>query len=183
MCLVSSHLTWWWNSCIKLPVALVLFVGFWFVCDSWFPSVFCLQHTKTCMKLSGPQFLKKKQNYRYFQGDIVHMQPQRFVQTAGRRNQIDLIQLRLMEQILHQLIGSLSHYLQGFIHPRWCRISSINSMFQKTWNFMALQQKTCRLPSWDMKLFKRSLDQHVVTNKRTNFNIQSPIFGSAKEGI
>ena len=29
----------------------------------------------------------------------------------------------LMEEILHQLIGSLSHYyLQGFIHPRWCRI-------------------------------------------------------------
>ena len=26
------------------------------------------------------------------------------------------------------LIRSLSHYLQGFIHPRWCRISSINSM-------------------------------------------------------
>ena len=24
-----------------------------------------------------------------------------------------------MEKILHQLIGSLSHYLQGFIHPRW----------------------------------------------------------------
>ena len=24
---------------------------------------------------------------------------------------------------------SLSHYLQGFIHVRWCRISSINSMF------------------------------------------------------
>ena len=24
--------------------------------------------------------------------------------------------------------GSLSHYLQGFIHPRWCRISSINSI-------------------------------------------------------
>ena len=23
---------------------------------------------------------------------------------------------------------SLSHYLQGIIHPRWCRISSINSM-------------------------------------------------------
>ena len=36
--------------------------------------------------------------------------------------------LLLMEEILHQLIGSLSHYLQGFIHPRWCRISSINSM-------------------------------------------------------
>ena len=27
----------------------------------------------------------------------------------------------LMEEILHQLIGSLSHYLQRFLHPRWCR--------------------------------------------------------------
>ena len=33
-----------------------------------------------------------------------------------------------MKKILHQLIGSLSHYSQGFIHPKWCRISSINSM-------------------------------------------------------
>ena len=32
-----------------------------------------------------------------------------------------------MEEILHQLIGSLSHYLQGSMHPRWCRISSIIS--------------------------------------------------------
>ena len=24
----------------------------------------------------------------------------------------------LVEEILHHLIGSLSHYLQGFIHPR-----------------------------------------------------------------
>ena len=24
--------------------------------------------------------------------------------------------------------GRLSHYLQGFMHPRWCRISSINSI-------------------------------------------------------
>ena len=34
-----------------------------------------------------------------------------------------------MEEILHQLISSISHYLQGSIHPRWCRISSINSIF------------------------------------------------------
>ena len=33
-----------------------------------------------------------------------------------------------MEEILHQLIGSLVHCLQGFIHPRWCKISAINSM-------------------------------------------------------
>ena len=36
----------------------------------------------------------------------------------------------LMEQILHQLIGSFSQYLQGFIHVRWCRISSINSIMR-----------------------------------------------------
>ena len=36
--------------------------------------------------------------------------------------------ITLMEEILHQLIGSLSHYLQGLIHARWCRISSINSI-------------------------------------------------------
>ena len=35
-----------------------------------------------------------------------------------------------MEEILHQLIGSLSNDLQGFIYPRWCRISSINSSWQ-----------------------------------------------------
>ena len=37
----------------------------------------------------------------------------------------------LMEEILHQLrVGSLSHYLQSFIHPRWLfGISSINSAF------------------------------------------------------
>ena len=34
----------------------------------------------------------------------------------------------LMEEILHQLIGSLPQYLQTFLHPRWCRISSINSI-------------------------------------------------------
>ena len=37
-------------------------------------------------------------------------------------------QSTLVKEILHQLIGSLSHYLQCFIHPRWCRISSINSI-------------------------------------------------------
>ena len=37
----------------------------------------------------------------------------------------------LVEEILHQLMGSLVHYIQGFIHPRGCRISSINSISEK----------------------------------------------------
>ena len=43
----------------------------------------------------------------------------------------DLPVVLFMEEILHQLIGSLSPYLQGFIHPRWCRISSINRMYHQ----------------------------------------------------
>ena len=41
-----------------------------------------------------------------------------------------------MERILHQLVGRLSQYLQGFIHPRWCRISSINSIFLQNLNHL-----------------------------------------------
>ena len=37
-------------------------------------------------------------------------------------------------------IGSIYHYLQGFIHPRWCRISSINSTIL-LW-FMTTDPKT-----------------------------------------
>ena len=46
--------------------------------------------------------------------------------TSTRHATIDEM-IRLMEETLHQLIGRLSHCLQGFMHPRWCRISSINS--------------------------------------------------------
>ena len=28
-------------------------------------------------------------------------------------------------------VGSLFDYLQGCLHPRWCRISSINSMLRR----------------------------------------------------
>ena len=40
---------------------------------------------------------------------------------------LPLLLLLQVAEILHQLIGSLSHYFDGFVHPRWCRISVINS--------------------------------------------------------
>ena len=43
------------------------------------------------------------------------------------RNYENHLVILLMEEILHQFIGSLSHYLQGFLHPRWCRISSVGT--------------------------------------------------------
>ena len=60
------------------------------------------------------------------------------------------IKLLLMEEILHQLIGSLSHYLQGFIHPRWCRISSIHSMswfliLRLTSHCQVFRKMTCKI--------------------------------------
>ena len=48
---------------------------------------------------------------------------------------VEHINILLMEEILHQLIGSLSHCLHGFIHPMWCRISSINSTNQPIFFF------------------------------------------------
>ena len=44
----------------------------------------------------------------------------------------------LMEEILHQLIGSLSYFLLGFIDAKWCRISSINSI-----NSSGLRETSC----------------------------------------
>ena len=56
-----------------------------------------------------------------------------------------------MEEILHQLVGSLSHYLQGvyFLYIRWCRISSINSMKQiyKRIEDILLEKSKKRLPT------------------------------------
>ena len=40
-------------------------------------------------------------------------------QTVAKEWNCWFAMLLLTAEILHQLIGSLSHYLQGFIHPRW----------------------------------------------------------------
>ena len=47
----------------------------------------------------------------------------------------------LMERFLHQfdMVITVSHYLQGFIHLRWCRISSINSTYR--WQGKILEHK------------------------------------------
>ncbi len=46
-----------------------------------------------------------------------------FLETSPQRSQQNVfsksMDILLMERILHQLIGSLSHYLQGFVHPRF----------------------------------------------------------------
>ena len=82
-----------------------------------------------------------------------------FPTSANNMNKYHLgIFLLLMEEILHQLIDRLSHYLQGFIHPRWLfGISSINSIISSTgrlgqithgsskWRIQLSPGKTCIL--------------------------------------
>ena len=55
------------------------------------------------------------------EGDRGKTSPQNCVQDPKESNGIEL-----QEEILHQLIGKVPHYLQGFIHTRCGRISSIN---------------------------------------------------------
>ena len=45
-----------------------------------------------------------------------------------KRNKWRIFKIRLMEESLHQLKWRIYHYLQGFVHVKWCRISSINNM-------------------------------------------------------
>ena len=55
--------------------------------------------------------------------------------------------LLLMAEILHQLIGSFSIIFLGFyIHPRWCRISSINGI---DWFSMCLGNDILRREAFD----------------------------------
>ena len=64
----------------------------------------------------------------------------------------------LMAEILHELIGSLSHDLQGFIHPRWCRNSSINSSTTCLFFWGVLSRQKRRWPfSCDFLSVKSSL--------------------------
>ena len=66
-----------------------------------------------------------------------------------------------MAEILHQLINSLSHYLRGFIHPRWLfGMSSINGSNNKTWPshdpklsilFSRLKNVPCKFSRWQFQ--------------------------------
>ena len=70
----------------------------------------------------------------------------------------------LLMEILHQLIWLISNYLQGFIHPRWCRISSnsitgrlfvgvvlfLSDMRYRRWKNIALLKEWRQNLQWSM---------------------------------
>ena len=49
------------------------------------------------------------------------------IKSHQQKSSIQSIVILLMDKILHHEGWWLSHYLKGFNHPKWCRISSINS--------------------------------------------------------
>ena len=51
-----------------------------------------------------------------------------------------MMMILLMEEILHQFIGSLSHYFQGFLEPRWLfRIPSTVVLLAKAYQKIVRQ--------------------------------------------
>ena len=94
----------------------------------------------------------------------------------------------LMEEILHQLIGSLSNDLQGFIYPRWCRISSINSSWQliQLYNPL-LVAGDCR-NEWDIQSCRQNFSDDFFeasfSKREGNGNLQGSFwdpFGGMKQ--
>ena len=68
--------------------------------------------------------------------------------------------------------GSLSHYLQGFIHVRWCRNSSINSRWcYVSWKgrFPPLWSTTYNMATW---LFLPNVPHGVLEKKVTTRKFQ-----------
>ena len=63
--------------------------------------------------------------------------------------------VRLMAEILHQLIGRLFHYLQASIYPSWCKISSINRI---SWANCDTVWNSCKLLK--VRWFWRMDEQH-----------------------
>ena len=109
----------------------------------------------TRMLVWFPLFTKKmafgtkkngNQTHHCFVSPTVGPPPKKQLEKRGLHHPTSIAQRRLViyilliEEILHQMIGSLSHYLQGFIYARWLFwIASINSWGQE---FVFLCQTT-----------------------------------------
>ena len=111
-----SEVRWWHNTLDKSRRQ-----------DTLFP------HRKLCFFAGLPRLMKSK--WYILTKPIFLLQDWRTTPHAAGKDFLrgsNAFYILLMEEILHQLISILSHYLQGFTHPRWCSISSINSI---AWHF------------------------------------------------
>ena len=77
-----------------------------------------------------------------------------------------------MEEILHQLINILC--LQGFIHVRWCRISSINSI-SIPWRVASVHWSLTRITSCLIQASKTTPSTVVFATSIPGKNIKADI--------
>ena len=78
--------------------------------------------------------------YRWIKGSYLELQSERLTFAGFQVEHPDVTERKTLQircslrfrldgrNPTNQLVDSLLHYLHGFVHPRWCRISSINSM-------------------------------------------------------
>ena len=69
-------------------------------------------------------------------------------------------------------VGSLSHYLQGFLHPRWCRISAINSRMNETkpWS----SKVSTEIHHRTLDVMKKNLRETIAVG---NFGLMNYVLG------
>ena len=80
-----------------------------------------------------------------------------------------LVNILLMGEMLHQLIGSLSHYLKRFMHARWLfGISSTNSIDQIPSRMRPEKLVKMRLPY-------RLSQLHMSTGSFSGYRLAFPI--------
>ena len=82
----------------------------------------------------------------------------------------------LTEEILHQLIDSLTNYLQGSIYARWCRVSSINSMSCHWFCFVNCRHVPFKSPR-KMSQGRHTLWQHRPVASSTLLRALPTMFG------
>ena len=96
------------SSCMVFMISSQLYICIGFIVDKLMNSYHDLHVLCTCVLLSNVHLCRKKRDLEKKHGQL--HQNKMIWHTAP---------ILLMEKILHQLIGSSSHYLQGFSDPKW----------------------------------------------------------------
>ena len=78
-------------------------------------------------------------------------------------------------------VGSLSHYFQGFLHPRWCRISEPSTVVQKNRGWKTsflLECSSCALFPWRLERWFRIWESSILPNQFMTTHLTNGRFGS-----
>ena len=91
-----------------------------------------------------------------------------FSQTSRNPTILEMVKLMLLmeKNPANQLILQISHYLQGFIHVRWCKISSIQS---------SITRSTCHAYGTNQKWTSDQNHNFPSWKRRDNDGLHNPL--------